>query len=133
MRVIRSAHFVQDPAFMDACDALGLFTVTTIPGWQYWNTQPIFMERMLKDVRNLFRLERNRPSVLLWEIVPNETHFPDKYDIEATQAANEEYPYPGKYTASDARTHMVLIASKAVIRIFIKERVHPNSVALLDL
>jgi beta-galactosidase len=105
MRVIRSAHFVQDPAFMDACDALGLFTVTTIPGWQYWNTQPIFMERMLKDVRNLFRLERNRPSVLLWEIVPNETHFPDKYAIEATQAANEEYPYPGKYTASDARTH----------------------------
>ena len=25
MRVIRSAHYVQDPAFMDACDELGLF------------------------------------------------------------------------------------------------------------
>ena len=105
MRVIRSAHFVQDPAFMDACDELGLFTVTTIPGWQFWNKNPIFMERMLKDVRNLFRLERNRPSVLLWEIVPNETHFPDEYAKKATQAAKEEFPYPGKYTVSDARTH----------------------------
>ncbi len=25
MRVIRSAHYPQDPAFMDACDRLGLF------------------------------------------------------------------------------------------------------------
>jgi len=105
MRVIRSAHYIQDPAFMDACDELGLFTVTTIPGWQFWNKKPIFMERMLKDVRNLFRLERNRPSVLLWEIVPNETHFPDEYALKATQAAKEEYPYSGKYTVADARTH----------------------------
>ncbi len=105
MRVIRSAHYVQDPAFMDACDELGLFTITTIPGWQFWNKNPIFMKRMLKDVRNLFRLERNRPSVLLWEIAPNETHFPDEYAKKANEAAKEEFPYLGKYTVSDARTH----------------------------
>lgn len=105
MRVIRSAHYIQDPAFMDACDELGLFMVTTIPGWQFWNEKPIFMQRMLQDVRSLIRLERNRPSVLLWEIVPNETHFPEAYAQQASQAAKEEYPYSGCYTATDAREH----------------------------
>ncbi|CAI8258848.1 MAG: Beta-galactosidase [Opitutia bacterium UBA7350] len=105
MRVIRSAHYIQDPAFMDACDELGLFIVTTIPGWQFWNEKPIFSQRMLQDVRSLIRLERNRPSVLLWEIVPNETHFPEAFAIAATQAADEEYPFPGCYTTTDARTH----------------------------
>ena len=107
MRVIRSAHYIQDPAFMDACDALGLFIVTAIPGWQYWNDDPIFMERMLKDVRNLVRLERNRPSVLLWEMIPNETKFPDEYAIKSTTATKEEYPYPGCYTATDSHTKRV--------------------------
>ena len=106
MRVIRSAHYVQDPAFMDACDELGLFTIVTIPGWQYWNkNNPLFKERMLMDVRKLVRLERNRPSVLLWEIVPNETHYPEDYAIKATKATKEEFPYPGNYTVCNARTH----------------------------
>lgn len=107
MRVIRSAHYIQDPAFMDACDELGLFMVTAIPGWQYWNKEPIFMERMVHDVRKLIRLERNRPSILLWEVVPNETHFPDKYAIRSTEASKQEYPYPGCYTVTDARTQRV--------------------------
>ncbi len=105
MRVIRSAHYIQDPAFMDACDELGLFIVVTIPGWQFWNENPIFMKRMIHDVRKLLRLERNRPSVLLWETIPNETNFPDAYAIAANEAASQEYPYPGLYTATDARTH----------------------------
>ena len=103
MRVIRSAHFVQDPAFMDACDALGLLFVATIPGWQFWNKDPIFMDRMLDDVRKLIRLERNRPSVFIWEIIPNETHFPEKFAQEATKAAKEEFPFKGLYTVTDAR------------------------------
>ena len=103
MRVIRSAHFVQDPAFMDACDELGLLFVATIPGWQFWNKDPIFMDRMLDDVRKLIRLERNRPSVFIWEIIPNETHFPEKFAQEATKAAKEEFPFKGLYTVTDAR------------------------------
>ena len=103
MRVIRSAHFVQDPAFMDACDELGLLFIATIPGWQFWNKDPIFMYRMLDDVRKLIRLERNRPSVFIWEIIPNETYFPEKFAQEATKAAKEEFPFKGLYTVTDAR------------------------------
>ena len=105
MRVIRSAHYVQDPAFMDACDELGLLFVATTPGWQFWNDKPIFEKRMLEDIRKMIRLERNRPSVLLWEVVPNETKFPNSFANNAVTAAKEEFPYQGIYTASDARTH----------------------------
>ncbi len=104
MRVIRSAHYIQDPAFMDACDELGLFIVTTIPGWQFWNDKPIFMQRMLQDVRKMVRLERNRPSVLIWEVIPNETHFPIEFAEQSVKATKEEYPFPGCYTATDSRT-----------------------------
>ncbi|MDG1667768.1 MAG: glycoside hydrolase family 2 TIM barrel-domain containing protein [Opitutae bacterium] len=62
MRVIRSAHYIQDPAFMDACDELGLFMVAAIPGWQFWNDQPIFMDRMLQDVRNMVYGQANAPQ-----------------------------------------------------------------------
>ncbi|MEC7108014.1 MAG: glycoside hydrolase family 2 TIM barrel-domain containing protein, partial [Verrucomicrobiota bacterium] len=105
MKVIRSAHYAQDPAFLDACDALGLFVVNAIPGWQFWNDDPIFSERMLSDVRKLIRLERNRPSSLIWEIIPNETHFPDQFAIKATSYAHEEFPFNGFYTATDGRSH----------------------------
>ena len=32
LRVIRNAHYPQDPAFMDACDELGLFVIVNTPG-----------------------------------------------------------------------------------------------------
>ena len=34
MEVFRNAHYPQDPAFMDACDALGMFVIVNTPGWQ---------------------------------------------------------------------------------------------------
>lgn len=34
MKVIRNAHCPQDPAFMDACDELGLFVIVNTPGWR---------------------------------------------------------------------------------------------------
>lgn len=40
LRVIRNAHYPQDPAFMDACDELGLFVIENTPGWQFWNPEP---------------------------------------------------------------------------------------------
>ncbi|WP_347394910.1 glycoside hydrolase family 2 protein, partial [Parabacteroides leei] len=41
MKVIRT-HYVIDPAFMDACDELGLFALVEVPGWQFWNKEPVF-------------------------------------------------------------------------------------------
>ncbi len=100
-RVIRSAHYPQDPAFMDACDKLGLFVIVATPGWQFWNNDPVFENRVISDIRNMIRRDRNHPCVLLWEPVLNETHFPESFARKAYLAVHEEYPYKGCYAAID--------------------------------
>ncbi len=101
MRVIRSAHYPQDPAFMDACDRLGLFVIVATPGWQFWGKGP-FAERVFSDIRQMVRRDRNRPSILMWEPILNETHYPADFAQKAHDAVHEEYPYPGCYAACDA-------------------------------
>lgn len=76
MKVIRNAHCPQDPAFMDACDELGLFVIVNTPGWQFWNDAPEFAQRVYSDIRNLVRRDRNHPCVWLWEPILNETWYP---------------------------------------------------------
>ncbi len=99
MEVIRNAHYPQDPAFMDACDELGLFVIVNTPGWQFWNDAPIFKERVYSDIRNMVRRDRNRASVLLWEPILNETWYPDDFAMRVRDIVEEELP--GAYTASD--------------------------------
>lgn len=103
-RVVRSAHYPQDPAFMDACDELGIFMIVPTPGWQFWNPDPIFEERILSDIRNMVRRDRNHPSVLMWEPILNETGFPESFALNAYKATHEEYPFPGCYAAIDDRS-----------------------------
>lgn len=103
-RIIRSAHYPQDPAFMDACDELGMFIIVATPGWQYWNPKPLFEERILSDIRQMVRRDRNHPSVILWEPVLNETGYPESFAVAAHNTTHEEYPYPGCYTACDDKS-----------------------------
>lgn len=102
LKVIRNAHYPQDPAFMDACDELGLFVIVNTPGWQFWNNAPEFAERVYSDIRSMVRRDRNHPSVWLWEPILNETHYPDDFAMNAQKCVNEEYPHPYCYTACDA-------------------------------
>lgn len=100
--IIRSAHYPQDPAFMDACDELGMFVIVATPGWQFWNKEPIFGQRIYSDIRNMVRRDRNHASVFFWEPVLNETHFPEKFAANAKRCVEEEYPYSGgHYSAID--------------------------------
>ena len=103
-RIIRSAHYPQDPAFMDACDELGMFMIVPTPGWQFWNSDPVFEQRIISDIRHMVRRDRNHPSVLLWEPILNETAFPESFAHNAYQATHEEYPYPGCYAAIDDKS-----------------------------
>lgn len=101
LEVIRNAHCPQDPAFMDACDELGLFIIDNTPGWQFWNDDPLFAERVYDDIRNLVRRDRNHPSLWLWEPILNETHYPADFAARAQATVNEEYPFPGCYSGCD--------------------------------
>lgn len=106
MRVIRNAHCPQDPAFMDACDELGLFVIDNVPGWQFWNKDPQFEQYIYSDIRHLVRRDRNHPCVWFWEPTLNETRFPATFADNALAVVAEEYPYKGAYSSYDveART-----------------------------
>ena len=107
MKVIRNAHCPQDPAFMDACDELGLFVIVNTPGWQFWNDEPIFAQRVYSDIRNMVRRDRNHPCVWMWEPILNETWYPAEFAKNVVDVLNEEYPYPYCYAGCDvtARGH----------------------------
>ena len=104
MRIIRSAHYPQDPAFMDACDELGMFIIVPTPGWQFWGKDPVFEERVLSDIRNVVRRDRNHPSVIMWEPILNETSYPDYFGQKVHNTTHEEYPFQGCFTASDRQS-----------------------------
>lgn len=107
MEIIRNAHCPQDPAFMDACDELGLFVIVNTPGWQFWNDAPEFAQRVYSDIRNVVRRDRNHPSVWLWEPILNETWYPADFAKNTRDIMDAEYPYPYCYSGSDseARGH----------------------------
>lgn len=98
--IIRTAHYPMDPAFMDACDELGMFVIVATPGWQYWNKDTTFAEMVHQNTRNIIRRDRNHTSVLMWEPILNETRFPLEFSLEALQITKEEFPYPGAPVAA---------------------------------
>lgn len=99
-RIIRVAHYPQDPSFMDACDELGMFVIVATPGWQYWNKEPEFARLVHENTRQMIRRDRNHACVLMWEPILNETRYPLDFALEALRITKEEYPYPGRPVAA---------------------------------
>jgi beta-galactosidase len=93
------SHYPQAPAFMDACDELGMLAIVSNPGWQIVGG-PVFRQRAVRNARLMVRRDRNRPSVILWEAALNESD--NRPLIESLQrAVHEEYPGEQCYTAGD--------------------------------
>lgn len=100
VNVIRTAHYPQDPSFMDACDELGMFVIAATPGWQFWpKNDTVFPQRVYADIRNMVRRDRNHACLLMWEPVLNETPFPLDFSLTALQTVREEQP--GCFSAAD--------------------------------
>ena len=53
---VRAAHYPNDPAFLEACDRYGLLVVECIPGWQFYNPDSIFIERLYEIGRQMICL-----------------------------------------------------------------------------
>jgi beta-galactosidase len=95
---IRS-HYPQAPAFMDACDELGMLAIVSNPGWQFVGDE-VFRQRAIHNARLMVRRDRNRPSVILWEAALNESNNRE-LGAALQQAVHEEYPGDQCYTAGD--------------------------------
>jgi beta-galactosidase len=110
---IRLSHYPHAPAFMDACDELGLVVMDCIPGWQFFNREdPAFTEIQYENCRRMLRRDRNHPCVILWEVSLNETDMPAEF-IRRTQAiAHKEYPGDQCYTCGWTDGHDVFIQAR---------------------
>jgi len=110
---VRLSHYAHAPAFMDACDELGLVVMDCIPGWQYFNAEdPGFARVQYDNCRRLIRRDRNHPCVALWEVSLNETAMPPEF-IERTHAiGHEEYPGDQCYTCGWTEGYDVFIQAR---------------------
>lgn len=72
---IRSSHYPPSPAFLDACDRLGMLVIDeafdqwTVP--KEGNKQDyhrFFKDWYARDIASLVRRDRNHPSVIMWSI-----------------------------------------------------------------
>ncbi|PWI35361.1 hypothetical protein DI392_03615 [Vibrio albus] len=93
MRVIRTAHYPQSPAFMDAADELGMLLLIPSIGWQFWNDSPVFISQAKLNIRQKIRRDRNHASAMAFEPALNETHQPEHFLKDIYQIVHEEFPY----------------------------------------
>jgi beta-galactosidase len=93
------SHYPQDPAFMDACDELGILAIVSNPGWQFMG-DATFHERAYQNARCMVRRDRNHPSVILWEAQMNESDN-STTALELYRIVHQEYPGDQAYTAGD--------------------------------
>ena len=128
---IRLSHYPQSPAFMDACDELGLVVIDAIMGWQFYNDTEDFRNYCYRSAKELIKRDRNRPSVMAWEVSLNETQMPIYFMEELDRIVHAEYPGENVYSCGwmndvydiylQARQHRILHPDE--------EKVKPYSVS----
>jgi len=98
---VRLSHYPQDPSVYKYCDSIGLMLGDPIPGWQFFNSNEIFGQRVFSDIRQMIRRDRNHPSVIMWEVSLNETYPADSFRVKSAKIAHEEYPGDNFFTSGD--------------------------------
>jgi hypothetical protein len=74
---LRLSHYLQDDAFLDACDRLGMLTWIEIPGWHCCDGAPSeadveWINRHYEAISSNVRTARNHPCVAIWGVGINE-------------------------------------------------------------
>ena len=102
---VRCSHYPPSPAFLDACDNLGILVLDAILGWQYFGDEK-FEAQSLSDSHQLLRRDRNHACILAWELSINESWMPSSFTSKVAAIRDEEAP--ASYTAGWVKDSTVL-------------------------
>ena len=102
--LVRCPHYPPSPAFLDACDELGLMVINSLPDRDY-AVDSLFAEESLTDAQALCRRDRNHPSVVLWKITPDAGIIPGNLLPLLHRTVKEELPLGNSLTSG--RTYSV--------------------------
>ncbi len=64
--VMRTAHYPQDDALIDACDELGILVYEEAPTWIDVSQNEIWWNNLEASARTMVRNHRNHPSIVMW-------------------------------------------------------------------
>ncbi len=77
VNAVRTSHYPQSHAFIDACDRLGLLVFTEIPGWQHLGDRD-WKKQALENTKDMVLEYRQHPSIILWGVRINESMDDDE-------------------------------------------------------
>ena len=80
VNIVRTSHYPQSTAFLDACDRLGLLVFEEIPGWQHVGGDD-WKKESVENVRRMVARDWNHPSIVIWGVRINESR--DDHDFYA--------------------------------------------------
>jgi beta-galactosidase len=63
---VRLSHYPQHPAFLDACDELGLLVYAEIASWKSVSSSSRWRRAARRQMRDLIVRDRHHPSVIVW-------------------------------------------------------------------
>ncbi|MDX9728233.1 MAG: glycoside hydrolase family 2 TIM barrel-domain containing protein [Bacteroidales bacterium] len=100
---VRSLYCPPSPAFLDACDELGLMVIDAVPGWHYGHDS-LSAGAAVHEVQMLCRRDRNHPSVVIWETSLMEAEIPAGLLSILHQAVKDELPFGNNITSCRSET-----------------------------
>ena len=83
--IVRTSHYPDSEAFLDACDELGLLLIDEVPGWQHVSKEKAWRNNFHDFIKRMVIKERKHPCLIAYGLRIDES--PDDHELYAK--ANE--------------------------------------------